>query len=391
MTTVRREWPAVAARRFGWRLDALAEGPWGVQAMARARARDLDLETLAEDAAAGEPRATSLLAEVVSVDETYFLREPHALEEALTRFERGRPLRIWNAGCSSGEETYTLAALAESAGHGSTCSVLGTDINGEALKEAMTGRYPLRSLRGPHFERAGRYFPTVGGRVCVPESVRARVEFKLHNLMDPRPPRSTPFDLVVCRNVLVYFNAAASTQVQLRLAAALCPGGVLVTSPMDSAGPPQGLLPVSSSLWGVFQKALPLPIRVASSRKPGAVPAAAIRPKGPALPSPLLREQAPGHGAQALGMALLDEGQFSSARASFKEALTLNDRLPLAWLGVALSHVGEGEFVQALPAAQRALETVRGRAAWEGVPGAEDEVTAGQIRALAANLLERSP
>ncbi len=163
------------------------------------------------------------LIEGLTIGETYFARIPpqiRALQELVlpSLLARGdHRIRIWCAGCSTGEEPYTVALLlskllAEHAGSaGWDIRVIGTDINGSALAAAREGRYGQRAVSLLSDDDLQRFFIREGsgngsGWRVGPE-LRRLVEFRQHNLTTDRPP-APRLDLVLCRNVLIYFDRA---------------------------------------------------------------------------------------------------------------------------------------------------------------------------------------
>lgn len=180
----------------------------------------------------------------LTIGETYFLRDPRLFaviaDEVLPallqeRERRRRPLRIWSAGCCSGEEPYTLAIWLRRAAPGlssAEASIMGTDINPDFLHKASEGVYGDWSFRATPPEFRETYFAKEGpGRWRIDPAVRAMVTFSALNLVDfPNAPSSPvgTFDLIVCRNVLIYFSAKQAAHVVDQLARALAPGGWLV-------------------------------------------------------------------------------------------------------------------------------------------------------------------
>ncbi|MGX6450140.1 CheR family methyltransferase, partial [Patulibacter sp. S7RM1-6] len=174
----------------------------------------------------------------VTVHETFFLRHPDELLRIdwpglLAAAQRtGRTtLRVWSAGCSSGEDAYSIVVLAAEAlgSEQPPIDVLGTDISPAVLDRADRGVYGPRSARFLTAEQRERWFVPTSDGVAVGEELRRRVAFRPHNLVrDPVPPAGAePFDVVVCRNVLIYFAPDVAAAVAARLRGALRPGGTL--------------------------------------------------------------------------------------------------------------------------------------------------------------------
>jgi chemotaxis protein methyltransferase CheR len=214
-----------------WLLGARVEARMAAQGARDARAY-LDLvEGPGGDAELGA------LVEAIRVGETRFFRHGAQLQ-ALRRVvipelgarasASGRAVRAWSAGCSTGEEPYTLAMLLDDAmprARGLQVSVLATDISEAALAIAQAGRYEADAVSPVPEDLRARYFEHDGDGFRVSPSLRALVRFERRNLVDPGYPRG--FDLILCRNVLIYFGPGGRDEVVRRLAASLAPGGFL--------------------------------------------------------------------------------------------------------------------------------------------------------------------
>jgi chemotaxis protein methyltransferase CheR len=190
------------------------------------------------------------LARVLTIGETYFLRDPKSyrvLEEQLIpelvarRRASDKSLRIWSAGCSSGEEPYTLAILLSRIIPDLSTwkiSLLATDINPQALERGRQGIYSQWSFRNAppwlmdYFTRCG------DGRFQVVERIRSMVDFGYLNLADAEPfrpvlPAAGPLDIILCRNVMLYFEQAQIERTMARFQAALGDGGWLLVGPTE--------------------------------------------------------------------------------------------------------------------------------------------------------------
>lgn len=186
--------------------------------------------------AGGDQAAVTALVEHALVKETYFYRHPEqwaSVTRQLAALPPEVPLAAWSAGCATGEEAYTLAMVLHDAGRrGGSDRVLGTDISARALAVARAGRYREWSLRALPDTLRARHFTAEPGALCVGAERRAPVRFAQHNLLGAPPPGG-PFDLVACRNVLLYFKPAAARAVLGRLHASLRPGGLLLVGPIE--------------------------------------------------------------------------------------------------------------------------------------------------------------
>jgi chemotaxis protein methyltransferase CheR len=181
--------------------------------------------------------------------ESYFFRDPpamaslreHVLPALIDAAAETRVLRIWSAGCSTGEELYTISILLhELLPERDAWSIVlvGTDIDAGALNSAKRARYKEWSLRSTPPHERNRYFtylPT-DERYELRTIYLRDTAFALHNLADRDavPPAPGCFDLVLCRNVSIYFSAAARDLLSRKLVSALSAGGVLVTGPSDA-------------------------------------------------------------------------------------------------------------------------------------------------------------
>jgi chemotaxis protein methyltransferase CheR len=151
------------------------------------------------------------------------------LPELLTRSPR---LKIWSAGCSNGSEPYSVAMILDELDPGGEHTILATDIDEEILKIARAGTYHEKDLRAVAGERRSRYFAQSGDQFTVRAEVRSRVRFERHNLLADHFPSGC--DLILCRNVVIYFTEEAKEQLYRRFHRSLKPGGVLFVGGTES-------------------------------------------------------------------------------------------------------------------------------------------------------------
>jgi chemotaxis protein methyltransferase CheR len=142
-----------------------------------------------------------------------------------------RRIRIWSAGCSTGQEVYSLAMLfAEDPATwaGWTIDILGTDVSGAVVERARTGVYTQFEVqRGLAINQTIRWFEEVEQGWRVVERIRRPIRFQVHNILEP-PPHPGTFDIVLCRNVLLYLNAERRGLAFERLASAMAGDGWLM-------------------------------------------------------------------------------------------------------------------------------------------------------------------
>ena len=181
----------------------------------------------------------------VTTNKTDFYREPHHFAylaerwapEARDRAPGGDPrvVRIWSAGCSTGEEPYTVAmtladTLANSTGW--NVRILASDVDTDVLEHAAAGIYSVDDVRSIPRATLARHFlrgtGTSTGLVRLRPALRSLVTFRRINLLGPRWPIGARFDVIFCRNVLIYFDRPTQHRVLDRLAGFLTEGGALV-------------------------------------------------------------------------------------------------------------------------------------------------------------------
>lgn len=194
-------------------------------------------EEVLSRAARHDREVIDALCQAVSVGETFFFRQPEhfrwiAARLALLWAQEGRSeIHAWSAGCATGEEAYSLSAcLLDLAPPGAQVSVLGTDLLERNLTAARDGTYGSWSRRvsGPMLHRV--FADDTAERASVLQHVRNATRFLRHNLLDPAPGI---FDIVFCRNVLVYFSPEASRTALRNLSQAVAAKGALFFGSMD--------------------------------------------------------------------------------------------------------------------------------------------------------------
>ncbi len=189
--------------------------------------------------------ALHLLLAATSVGETYFFRDSGQfriisdliLPDIRRRRGPGHTIRIWSAGCASGEEAYSLAMLLHRSGALSQATILGTDISQEALSLARTAVYPESSLRGAGAKMARPYLTEKDGKYYVNATMKKSVRFETLNLaLDNYPSIGSGtrgMDLILCRNELPCFDQQTVDSVVSKLFRSLAEGGWLITAPSD--------------------------------------------------------------------------------------------------------------------------------------------------------------
>ncbi|AUX44257.1 uncharacterized protein SOCE26_057210 [Sorangium cellulosum] len=306
----------------------------------------------------------AMLIDAATVGHTAAYRHPEQfdrLQRALAGLaeKRSGPLRIWSAGCSTGEEAYSAAQCARAAGV--DAAVLGTDVNPVAIAVARSGSLPQRSA-------VGAPLPAEWGE-RVPEALRRRVRFEVASLTDAQPALGAgPFDVIFCRNVLIYFEREQVPRLLARLAVELVPGGHLILSPAESILPlPRGLVRGPAAGWlqlGGDDRPAPPSHRelgVESAQPPsagerrgaaaGAAQALGAAPGG-AAPAPGAVAQAPSAEAAA---RLLSAGRAAEAEMVLSGLLNADPQHLEGWFLLGEALLARGERVQARAAFLRVL------------------------------------
>lgn len=164
--------------------------------------------------------------------------------------QRSRKLNIWSAGCSNGAEVYSIAMILAEMSPGRRHKLLATDVDETILASAKAGGpYPPREVRSIGLWNAEKYFRTSADGYWVTDDIRRRVVFAQHNLLEDL--YSDGFDLIVCRNVIIYFNIDVRRRLYTELQQALKPGGVLFVGGSEVIiGPTEfGLIDVLPSFY----------------------------------------------------------------------------------------------------------------------------------------------
>ncbi|MFA7602673.1 MAG: CheR family methyltransferase [Novosphingobium sp.] len=197
----------------------------------------------------------------LTTNHTFFYREPHHFEHfarearpaLLRRLQDGQPVRLWSAGCSSGEETWSIAMtlLGEDAAPGRRLAgmnlrMLASDIAQHALAKAAAATYPAADLEPVPAALRKAWTSEKNGMATLSDTARDLVRFRTLNLHGQWPMKGR-FDIIFCRNVMIYFDTPTKERLVARFAQALAPGGFLyighserVTGPASAQLRPAG-------------------------------------------------------------------------------------------------------------------------------------------------------
>ena len=215
-----------------------------------------------------DPREYERLKDAITINVTRFYRNTETWDQLRTKIvpeicaDPGGQIRAWSAGCSSGEEPYTLAMLiAEHLDAQGRPDQLGlvavdaTDIDRRCLEQARTARYSRDTLAEVPAELVDRYFERDGDDYVVTERVRNRVWVRDSDLSTDLPPGRN-YQLILCRNVVIYFGRDTQERVFQRFAEALAPGGFLVLGKVESLfGPARDRLTLVNPRERIYRRA----------------------------------------------------------------------------------------------------------------------------------------
>lgn len=327
----------------------------------------------------------------ITVGETYFFREPaqfaalhqHILPTLITRHQADRRLRIWSAGCASGEEPYSLAILLYEFLPDIAqwnVSILATDINKHALQRAREGRYREWSFRATDPAIRQRYFTWQDDFLELTPGVRKMVTFAYLNLAEDAYPslatNTNAIDLILCRNVSIYLPEIVMLEIAGRFHRCLVSEGWLVVGAAETNSQIYGRFTMRNFNGAtVYQKTRrlgdaetqrlrdtetrrerdavisPLP-RVTVSPRPPLTPS----PHPPLSTSPPLRVSPPAADSYQEGLALLEQGRYEEAKARFRACLENNAGFAPAHYQMARVHANQGRLEEARSWCQQAIE-----------------------------------
>jgi chemotaxis protein methyltransferase CheR len=248
----------------GWRIGTALSGLFRTHGIA-----SLDQLTARLAHSRHSPLARDVV-EALLNNETYFFRDraifdllaTRVLPELAQRRASSRQLTIWSVGCSTGQEALSLAMLfaeREARWTGWTIRILGTDVSASVIDAAREACYsPFQIQRGLAVGQMVQFFDETPQGWRAQDRLRRMVRFELHNLLDPLPAAvsdTATFDLILCRNVLLYFDDATRGRAFERLGSALAPDGWLVLGAGETAVGRTDLVAPDRSLPSLYRHA----------------------------------------------------------------------------------------------------------------------------------------
>ncbi len=311
---------------------------------------------------ANDTEARQALIDGLGLGTTWFMRDKEGLRALVDALEktmpRDRSLWVWSAGCSSGEEPYTLAMAFADAGI--SAKILATDLNRMALQRAREGYYMATSLRRAEPSWRRRHFDEVEpGMFRVNKNIRRTITFELHNLLtgDYPPPGWLRFDAVVCRNVLIYFERDQALAIIEQLAKACRSNGYLLLGALER---PlfwmSGVATEEDSAELVRVPSGRVPVRPVSSGKEDIEPAPAAR--NAATPT-LVPSAGSGDSGMAQTRRFLERAEQAEKEGRDDDALLLiNAAISSAPL-YAPAHLARGLFLKRCGKVLQAIDALR--------------------------------
>jgi chemotaxis protein methyltransferase CheR len=334
------------------------------------------------------------LVEAMTVVYTWFFRDPgqfRVIEELIRDFASERAMSIWVAGCATGEEPYSVALVA--AALGKRVEILGTDLNTAALNHARAGRYATASLNAVDVAMRERYLSEIaGGEFVIPDAIRKSVRFQSGNLVDaaPRAPTGQGWDLIICRNVLIYFSQEQARRTLEIFANSLAPERHLVLGASEAIlERPVGLTVVDVAGRAILERPRSgqsgAMLRPPSGDKPSAPALRVAQPSEPriqARPTKLAVSQSTSRGgattanvtrachptligsvelpqtsidALRKGCAALDAGDVLAAKELCSLAVRLDPTCAESAMFAGIAHYLDGNFEEALRLLRSAL------------------------------------
>jgi chemotaxis protein methyltransferase CheR len=250
---------ALAARLAGITIaptkKALVVGRWGRRLTHHGFESYSAYLDLLESGQAGDELQISL--DLLTTNETNFFREPKHFDflrnDVLPKRSRGNPFRVWSAACSSGEEPYSIAMLLAAQLPHANWDLLATDISSRVLEAAAGGLYDASRARQipPDYLRRFCLKGTgpQAGKILLDRELMQRVQFHRVNLNEPLPALGE-FDVILVRNVMIYFDTPTKSRIIERILRQLRPGGHLLIGHCDTLqGVPHGLINIQASVY----------------------------------------------------------------------------------------------------------------------------------------------
>jgi chemotaxis protein methyltransferase CheR len=173
----------------------------------------------------------------ITINVTEFFRNPEIFEDLSEKLKtdlliNNKNLKIWSAACSIGAEPYSIAIILNKLTPMSKHNIIATDIDSTILERAMTGQYAYSEIKNVRKENLDKYFKVFGDKYVIDSNIKNMVTFKKHDLI--LDSYDNNFDLIVCRNVVIYFNQDVKNEIYRKFSVSLKKGGLLFVGATES-------------------------------------------------------------------------------------------------------------------------------------------------------------
>jgi chemotaxis protein methyltransferase CheR len=206
------------------------------------------------------------LIEEVTVNVTEMFRDPSFFAairtELVPQLNKLPLIKIWHAGCSTGEEVYSMAILLKEHNLLDKSIIYATDINQSVLDVAKSGKYSIESFKENELnyresegtKKLSDYYTVLNGEVLINEDLKSKVIFSTHNLVSDNA--FNQFDLIICRNVLIYFNKSLQDNVLQMFYTSLTENGILAIGSKETImfSPIENFMQVINAKWKIWKK-----------------------------------------------------------------------------------------------------------------------------------------
>lgn len=173
----------------------------------------------------------------ITINVTEFFRNPELFEELSKKIEteilpKNKGLKVWSAACSNGSEPYSLAMILDSLDPSSQCKIIATDLDNTILNRARAGAYEEAEIKNVKAEYVKKYFIKEKDKYVINSKIKSMITFKRHDLILDDYDKG--FDIIVCRNVVIYFNNDIKNNIYKKFHDSLKPGGLLFVGATES-------------------------------------------------------------------------------------------------------------------------------------------------------------
>jgi len=173
----------------------------------------------------------------ITINVTEFFRNPDLFDELTKKIEKeilpnNKALKVWSAACSNGSEPYSLAMILDSLEPSGKCKITATDLDNTILNRAKTGEYQEAEIKNIKPEYIKKYFTKQNDKYVISSKIKSMVNFKKHDLILDDYDKG--FDIIVCRNVVIYFNNDIKNNIYKKFHDSLKPGGLLFVGATES-------------------------------------------------------------------------------------------------------------------------------------------------------------